>query len=51
MQSQPDRATGLDVALKTLAAQSFGPALLFLIAAGLTAFALFTFFDARYRRA
>jgi uncharacterized membrane protein len=51
VQSQPDKATGLDVALKTLAAQPSGPALLFLIAAGLTAFAVFTFFDARYRRA
>lgn len=50
-QAQPDKATGLDVALKTLAAQPPGPALLFLIAAGLTAFAVFTFFDARYRRA
>jgi hypothetical protein len=49
--SQPSKATGLDVALKTLAAQPVGPFLLFVIAAGLTAFAAFTFFDARYRRA
>jgi hypothetical protein len=50
IQSQPDKATGLDVALKTLAAQTFGTALLLLIAAGLAAFAVFTFLDARFRR-
>jgi Domain of Unknown Function (DUF1206) len=50
VQSQPDKATGLDVALKTLAAQPHGPVLLFVIAAGLTTFGVFSFFDARYRR-
>lgn len=50
LKSQPAKATGLDVALKTLAGQPYGPAMLFLIAAGLTAFGVFTFFDARYRR-
>jgi hypothetical protein len=50
VRSQPEKATGLDVALKTLAAQPYGTVLLVLIAAGLAAFALFTFFDARYRR-
>jgi hypothetical protein len=49
--TQPAKATGLDVALKTLAAQPYGTWLLLLIAAGLAAFAVFTFLDARYRRA
>jgi hypothetical protein len=51
VQSQPNKATGLDVALKTLAAQPYGPILLFVIAAGLTAFGVFCLFDARFRRA
>lgn len=50
VRSQPQKATGLDVALKTLAAQPHGTALLVMIAIGLAAFAVFTFFDARYRR-
>ncbi len=50
-QSQPAKATGLDVALRTLAAQTYGTALLLLVAAGLATFAVFTFPDARYRRA
>lgn len=50
VRSQPSKATGLDVALKTLAAQSYGTVLLVVIAAGLAAFAVFMFFDARYRR-
>lgn len=50
VQSQPSKATGLDVALKTLAAQQYGTALLVLIAVGLAAFAVFTLFDARYRK-
>jgi hypothetical protein len=50
VRTQPEKATGLDVALKTLATQSYGTTLLLLIAAGLAAFALFTFMDARYRK-
>lgn len=50
VQSQPAKATGLDVALKTLAAQPYGTALLAVIALGLAAFAVFTLFDARFRR-
>lgn len=50
VKTQPSKATGLDVALKTLAAQPYGTVLLLLIAAGLAAFALFTFMDARFRR-
>ena len=49
VRSQPANATGLDVALKTLAAQPYGVVLLVLIAVGLAAFAVFTLFDARYR--
>lgn len=49
-QSQPTKATGLDIALKTLAAQPYGTVLLILVAIGLAAFAVFTLFDARYRR-
>jgi len=51
VQAEPKKATGLDVALKTLAGEPYGMALLFLIAAGLVAFGVFTFFDARFRRA
>jgi hypothetical protein len=51
VQSAPEKATGLDVALKTAAAQPYGPALLVLIAAGLAAFAVFCFFEVRFRRA
>lgn len=49
-QSQPAKATGLDVALRTLAAQTYGTLLLLLVAAGLAIFAVFTFLDARYRK-
>lgn len=51
VRSEPAKATGLDVALKTLAAQSYGSVLLVLIALGLAAFAAFSLFDARYRSA
>jgi energy-converting hydrogenase Eha subunit C len=51
VQAQPNKATGLDAALRTLAAQPFGTVLLLLVAAGLAAFAAFSFFDARYRKA
>jgi hypothetical protein len=50
VQTDPAKATGLDVALKTLAAQPYGPVFLTLIAAGLATFAMFTLFDARFRR-
>jgi len=51
VQADPKKATGLDVALKTLAAQPYGAVLLLLVAAGLAAFAAFALFDARFRRA
>jgi uncharacterized membrane protein len=50
VQSDPAKATGLDVALKTLAAQPYGPVFLTLVAAGLATFAAYTLFDARFRR-
>jgi hypothetical protein len=49
LRSDPSRATGLDLALRTLAAQQYGPYLLLLMAAGLAAFGVYALFDARYR--
>jgi Domain of Unknown Function (DUF1206) len=51
LRSDPNQATGLDTALKTLSAQPFGDLLLIVIAAGLAAFGVYSLFDARYRRA
>lgn len=45
----PGKAKGLDEALRTLAEQPFGPLLLLVTAAGLLAFALWSFLEARYR--
>jgi hypothetical protein len=46
----PQKAVGLDGALAKLANHSYGPVLLGIVATGLIAFALYSFFDARYRR-
>jgi hypothetical protein len=46
----PDKATGLDGALKTLAAQNYGTWLLTLVALGIGAFGIFCFSQARYRK-
>jgi Domain of Unknown Function (DUF1206) len=46
----PDEATGLDAALKGLAAQPYGPYLLIAVAVGIVAYGVFCFFDARYHR-
>lgn len=46
----PNKAVGLDGALAKLTHNSYGPYLLGIVAAGLIAFALFSFSDARYRR-
>ena len=46
----PSKAVGLDGALAKLEHQSYGSALLGLVAAGLVAFALYSLADARYRR-
>jgi hypothetical protein len=47
---EPREAIGLDGALRKLADQSYGQWLLGLTAAGLVAYAIFCFADARYRR-
>lgn len=46
----PKEAAGLDSALKSLAAQPFGPFLLAAVAIGLACYGVFCFFDARYHR-
>jgi Domain of Unknown Function (DUF1206) len=46
----PEKATGMDTALKTLAGQPYGTVLLLLVAAGLACFGVYCLFDARYRR-
>jgi hypothetical protein len=46
----PDKARGLDSALKTLAGQPYGPWLLGLIALGIAAFGVFCFSQAKYRQ-
>lgn len=50
VQFNPERATGLDTALQTLADQPYGTALLLVLAAGLACFGVYCLFDARYRR-
>ena len=50
MHSDPHEARGLDGALATLARQPWGPALLGIVAAGLTAYGIYMFVEARYRR-
>ncbi|MHA6784975.1 DUF1206 domain-containing protein [Pseudonocardia saturnea] len=47
---RPEEATGLDAALKGLAAQPYGPYLLIAVALGLVSYGVFCFFDARYHR-
>ena len=46
----PKKAAGLDGALAKLAAASYGPILLAVVAAGLIAFGVYSLSDARYRR-
>jgi hypothetical protein len=46
----PKKTVGLDGALSKLAQQTYGTALLFVVAAGLVAFGLYSIADARYRR-
>lgn len=45
----PAQPAGLDAGFKTLAAQPYGPVLLFALAAGLAVFGLYCLFDARCR--
>jgi hypothetical protein len=46
----PEKARGLDGAVKTLAGESYGPWLLGLIAIGVAAFGVYCFFQAKYRK-
>ena len=46
----PQEAIGLDGALQKIVRASYGPVLLGIVAAGLLCYALFCFFEARYRR-
>jgi hypothetical protein len=46
----PKDAVGLDGALAKLLDQPYGPVLLGVVAAGLVAFAIYSWSDARYRR-
>ncbi len=46
----PDKAVGLDGALRTVAEASYGPWLLALVALGLVGFAAYSVADARYRK-
>jgi hypothetical protein len=48
--SEPDKATGLDSALKTLGAQPFGAILLVLASLGLITYGLYSFAMARYAK-
>ena len=47
---EPSKSTGLDGALRRLAGAPFGGGLLLCVAAGLAAFGLWSFVEARYRR-
>ena len=46
----PNKAVGLDGALRKLAHASYGPVLLGIVAAGLIGFAAYSIADARYRK-
>jgi hypothetical protein len=50
LNQDPNQATGLDVALKSLAEAPFGPVLLVVAAAGLICFGVYSFAEVRYRR-
>lgn len=50
LEFDPKKAVGLDGALAELLHRSYGPVLLGLVAAGLIAFAVYSWTDARYRR-
>ncbi len=48
--AEPYKVTGLDGALKTLAAQPFGPTLVIAAALGIIIYGLFSFAMARYTK-
>jgi hypothetical protein len=47
---EPDKATGLDTALATLADQPYGTVLLAIVALGFACFGVYCFLDARFRK-
>lgn len=47
---RPERAEGLDAALKAIAGQPYGGVALLAVAVGVACFGVFLFFDARYHR-
>lgn len=49
-QADPEKAQGLDGALKTVKDQAFGPVLLTLVAVGIAAYGVYSFARARYAR-
>jgi hypothetical protein len=49
-QSEPDKASGLDGAFKTVGAQPYGVALLIAAGAGIIAYGLYSFAMARYAK-
>jgi hypothetical protein len=50
LKHDPEKATGLDTALGTLANQPYGTALLLIVAFGLACFGVYCFLDARFRK-
>lgn len=50
LRHEPDKATGLDTALATLAEQPYGTALLLIVALGFACFGAYCFLDARFRK-
>jgi sulfite exporter TauE/SafE len=46
----PEKASGFDGAMKTIADQPFGSVLLWLVALGITCYGVYCFFDARFRK-
>jgi uncharacterized protein DUF1206 len=49
VQVDPNKASGLDASLKTIAAQPYGQIMLGVIAFGLAAYGVYNLFAARYR--
>lgn len=47
--ADPDKAGGVDAALRSVADESYGPALLLVVAAGLACYAVFAIGEAKYR--
>ena len=50
MNYDPEKARGLDAALRTLREQSYGTFLLALVALGIAAFGVYCFLQSRYRK-